>query len=98
MSAKKAKQIRRLTKAIIAMQQAQGTEIAVDTLYVEVQKNRKMGLVPGMKLGTEGSQQVISAGTILTTTSSQRGIYVALKKKLGKSSAPLESFMSSEVK
>lgn len=83
MSAKRAKQLRKLTKMIVTQQLAQGQQVSDETMYVEKQKNRKYGTIAD-KLGGEEQRVVIAAGTIMTTTASVRGIYKAIKKKLAK--------------
>jgi hypothetical protein len=85
MSAKKAKQLRKLTKAIVTQQLAQGQKVSDETLYIEKQRNRKYAVLPPSQLGgPDGERVQIAAGTIMTTTSSVRGIYKAIKKKLAK--------------
>lgn len=83
MSAKKAKQLRKLTQAIIQMQVSSGNKISDETLYIENQKNRKFSTIPG-KLGAADQSVQIAAGTILTTVGSVRGVYRAIKKRTAK--------------
>jgi hypothetical protein len=85
MSAKKAKQLRKLTKSIVDMQVASGNKVSAETLYIEKQLNRKFATLPPAQLGgPDGERVQIAAGTIMTTTSSVRGIYKAIKKKLNR--------------
>ncbi len=64
---------------------AKGEHISDETLYVEMQKNRKIGLVPSEKIGGEPTQAVIAAGTILTvagTTAATVGAVSSIKQSL----------------
>ena len=82
MSAKQAKKIRKLLKAVINEKLAQGQRISDETEYIEKENNRKIGMVPSGKLGTEDKRAVIADGTVLISTESARGIYRVLKRQI----------------
>lgn len=75
MNQKKAKQIRRLLAKAVAAREGETQQVG----YVETIKNRKMSLVGE---GTEKKAVQVAPGTMVVSTGTIRGTYLALKKSM----------------